>query len=207
MNKKSHRLFLAGALAGVLSFFILFGIRIIDVTYVDWLHNKGDLTQHYNGWLFFRNSKWFFPYGLMDTIAYPQMISVVYTDSIPLFALLFKFLSPVLPPEFQYFGLWGLFCYGMMGGMASVLLAEYIKDVRVILFGVLFFTFSPWMFQRIFSHSALAAHWIILICMYLCVNISSYKSSLIKWSRLFSVAAMIHLYFLPICEVFVLFSR
>ena len=52
---------------------------------------------------FFRNSGWHFPVGLMDTITYPELYSVVYTDAVPAFAVVFKILSPVFPKTFQYF--------------------------------------------------------------------------------------------------------
>ena len=60
---------------------------------------------------FFRNSGWHFPVGLMDTITYPELYSVVYTDAVPAFAVVFKILSPVFPKTFQYFGIWGLLCF------------------------------------------------------------------------------------------------
>lgn len=48
------------------------------------------------------------------------MVSVLYTDSIPLFAIFFKALSPLLPETFQYFGLFGLMCYMLNGGFAGI---------------------------------------------------------------------------------------
>lgn len=56
-----------------------------------------------------------FPLGCTDYLSYPNKMSVVFTDSIPCFAVLFKILSPVLPDEFQYFGLWGMLCFVLQG--------------------------------------------------------------------------------------------
>ncbi len=78
----------------------------------------GDPSQHYLGWEFYRRSDWFFPLGLTDQLAYPLKTSVIYTDSIPLFAVFFKLFRHILPAQFQYFGIWGvvvlLYCRDIM---------------------------------------------------------------------------------------------
>ena len=39
----------------------------------------------------YRNSDWHFPIGMIDSLVYPNQTSVIYTDSIPLFAIFFKY--------------------------------------------------------------------------------------------------------------------
>ena len=104
-------IFSCSGLFGALFFIFIFGTAILDFRYTDWLMNYNDLTQHYLGWEFFRISSWSFPLGLLENIVYPYRISVIYTDSIPLFAMFFRLLSPLLPSGFQYFGLFGIICY------------------------------------------------------------------------------------------------
>ena len=97
-----------------------------------------DLTQHYLGWVFYRKSPWHFPLGLVEGI-YSQPVSIVYTDSIPLFALLFKILSPLLPANFQYFGLFELLSYALMGGFGALFVRAFSKRSQICLLSSLFF--------------------------------------------------------------------
>ena len=41
--------------------------------------------------------------------------SIVYSDSIPLFALIFKLINFALPEKFQYFSLWFMVCFFLQG--------------------------------------------------------------------------------------------
>ncbi|HOV13874.1 MAG TPA: DUF6311 domain-containing protein, partial [Spirochaetota bacterium] len=111
-NKKNKiiMVFICGLL-GVLAFITIFGIKVLDVTYIDWITDGFDLQQHYFGWSFFRNDTWHFPLGKTINYGYPFGISVVYTDSIPLFAIFFKLFKGILPEQFQYFGIFSLMCF------------------------------------------------------------------------------------------------
>ncbi len=156
--------FLLGALVGGLVFVMLFGVRILDVTYDDWLLTGWyDLSQHYVGWELYRASGWHFPIGLCDNSFHPYMASVVYTDSIPLLSLIFKLLSPILPATFQFFGLYGLFCFMMQGGMAKLLLRRILPgEIHCCIASVPFIFCAP-VWQRMYYHTALASHYLILI--------------------------------------------
>lgn len=63
-------------------FVAIYGVRILNPMYTDWLMNGEDLTQHYLGWKAYRESGWHFPIGMTDTLAYPNLTTVVFTDSI-----------------------------------------------------------------------------------------------------------------------------
>lgn len=103
------------ALLGAVVFICLYGVKILNPTYVEWLYNGRDLMQHYLGWEFFRKSDWMFPIGLTDQLSYPSGTSVIFTDSIPIFAVLFKLFSPIMSEKFQYFGIWGILCFILQG--------------------------------------------------------------------------------------------
>lgn len=83
---------LLSGLIGAILFMLIYGVKILNPTYEDWLFEGGDLTQHYLGWIFYRRSDWHFPLGLIDNILGNIKISVMYTDSLPLFAIFFKLL-------------------------------------------------------------------------------------------------------------------
>ena len=124
---KKYRWPLTGALLGALVFVALYGVRVLNPTCVDWILNNAspDPSQHYLGWEFFRRSAVRLPYiGANYSAIYPYRTSILFTDSIPLLALLAKLFSPLLPQHFQYFGIWGLLCYALQGGFAQAILAR-----------------------------------------------------------------------------------
>ncbi len=197
---------MAGIIGGSI-FLLLYGIRILNPCYVDWLLTRGDLTQHYLGWEFFRKSDWFFPIGLTDQIAYPNLTSVIFTDSIPLLAVPCKLLESVLPDRFQYFGWWGLLCFVLQGYFAAKIL-RYMKvgKIQTVIASVLF-VLAPTMLDRMYKHTSLGGQWIILLCIYLYIRHSAdYKNvrkTVIYWGMIGLLIASVHLYFLPMCGLFV----
>lgn len=161
--------FLIGALIGAVLFVLIYGFSVLNVTNDAWLMTGKDLQQHYIGWKYYRDAAWNFPIGLHDGLTHPYMVSVLYTDSIPLFAIFFKALSPLLPETFQYFGLFGLMCYMLNGGFAALIVAKIRKNKLYCAMGSVFFILSTPVLQRMFGlltqnsrHTSLAAHFLIL---------------------------------------------
>jgi hypothetical protein len=76
-------------------------------------------------------SDWHFPVGLIDTLSYPISVSVIYTDSIPVLALIFKLFRNILPQHFQYFGMFGLLSFAFMGGISSLLVYSLIAGAGI----------------------------------------------------------------------------
>ncbi len=202
MSKKTQT-FLAGGAVGIVVFLLIFGVNVLNFTDDSWLLQgsgfTGDLTQHYIGWLFLRKSEWSFPLGLIDGLCYPDKISVIYTDSIPLFALFFKLFSPILPKSFQYFGLWGLVCSALQGGFGALLVLNKKNNVLLGTLGALFFVTASVFLQRMFYHSALAAHFMILapLCLWKYSDEITLKKKFIYWGILSFLCASVNLYFTP----------
>ena len=198
------------ALSGAVIFLWIYGVHILDPTYTDWLlaSEDGDLTQHYLGWKFFRHAPWRFPLGLIDTIAYPNATSIIFTDSIPLFALLFKVLRFLLPTEFQYFGWFGLLCFMLQGGFGALLVKKYVKSDLLTFVGGTFFVLSPVFIDRMYWMTSLAAHFLCLMALLLLVYYEEVfkktKYAVIGWGFLGALCSSIHLYFLPMCGVVLL---
>ena len=187
-----------GAIIGALFFIVIYGFKVLDVTNDDFLMGYHlDMTQHYLGWRLFRESAWHFPFGLCDTSIYPYMSSVVYTDSIPLFAVFFKALSPILPTKFQYFGLFGMICFMLQGGVAKLLLRKKIKNEILRNVGSLFFVSGIVFVHRMFWQTALSAHFLILLSFLLYIYRNDIEKTTIKvllWMGLGSLAISIHFY-------------
>lgn len=199
---------IVAALLGGIAFVLIYGIKILNPLYTDWLLTGGDPSQHYLGWEFFRRSSWYFPFGLTDQLAYPLKTSVIYTDSIPIFAVFFKLFRNILPQQFQYFGIWGLLCFVLQGYYAAKILGERSSSKTVILAGSVFFIVSPIMVFRMYYHTALAAHWLILLAIYFYSKHEKEYRDIFKpvmqWGILGILIGSIHLYFVPMCGAILL---
>jgi len=193
-------IFIVSGMIGVIIFLLTYDVQVLDVTNDSWLMQGGDITQHYLGWRFYRSSPWQLQFGLIEGILYPFKLSIIFTDSIPIFAVLFKILSPILPETFQYFGIWGVFSFFMTGGIASVVIKKFTKNKYICIIGSVFFSFSPFIFQRMYSHTALAGHWIILLAIAIWVYRSyfnSLKRQLLAWMFLLCIGELVHIYYVP----------
>lgn len=193
-----------GAAVGFVLFLVVYGYHVLNFTNDTWLLTGKDLQQHYLGWKFFRNAPWSFPLGMHDSFTTPDSISVLYTDSIPLFALFFKLLSPILPETFQYFGLFGLMCYILNGGMASLIVSRFNKSKVFCGVSSVFFILSTPVLQRLFGvlsensrHTSLAAHFLILgaIAIWMFKDFfEDYKKDAIAWALLAALCVLIQMY-------------
>ncbi|MBR4264656.1 MAG: hypothetical protein IKQ46_01225 [Bacteroidales bacterium] len=179
----------------------MYGTAILNPTNTD-IPNSGDILQHHLGWLAFRNNPWFFPIGMFNSLTYPNPISIIYTDSIPLLAVFFKILSPLLPVNFQYWGIWGLLCLVLQAYFGAKIICCFSDDRIIIFCGTIFLILSPILIYRLYGHESLAAHWIILAALYLFFReltgkAYNFRKECLIWLLLGGLTVSIHLYFLP----------
>ncbi|MBQ9846151.1 MAG: hypothetical protein IJO54_08750 [Oscillospiraceae bacterium] len=218
--KKTTRFFceygyvIISALIGLIAFISIYGIGTLDVTNDTWIitrYNESDIVQHYTGWINYRNSPWEFPLGNSSYMAYPDGGNIAFSDSIPLLAILFKALSPVLPEVFQYLGITILISFILQGISSSLLIHELTKNKILAAISSVFFVLSPILLERSFRHSALSAHYLILFAMYIYFKYRSNLNEKNNFNKLpfGSMAALCALsvgitpYFLPMVMIFV----
>src|SRR5437879_6782120 len=79
---------LIGPMLGVLFFSYMFDWKLVQPTYFEWLLRLDPATQ-FIGWHFFRYEPWHLPLGAALDYGIEMASSIVYTDSIPLFAIAF----------------------------------------------------------------------------------------------------------------------
>jgi len=200
--QSNKELFLAAFLAAVI-FIIIYGFEVLIPSNTDYLKVGGDLSQHYYGWEMFRQGKWRPFLGKTDTLAYPYSTSVIFTDSIPLFAIIFKALLTGYDGPFQYFGIWGIMCFILQAFFAAKLIKKSIpEDIKyaslsTVLLSMLF-VLCPFFIRRMFWHCALSAHFLILIAFDLFDNTLKYSRARMchYWLVLGILCSSIHLYFL-----------
>ena len=200
--RKNLTYFIIGAVLGAMVFIAIFGTSIIVPTNTNWLFaNTDDSTQHHLGWVFFRKTPWTFPIGLTEGITCDGAVSCMFSDSIPLFGLIFKVLSPILPDNFQYLGLWGVLCFTLNGGFAALLLKRINSNILFTSVGSLFYSAFPPTIGRITHHNSLGAIWLFIAAMILCLDHKrEYKKRfmpMLLWAVLCMLAVLIHTYFIP----------
>ncbi|MEZ4684501.1 MAG: DUF6311 domain-containing protein [Bacteroidia bacterium] len=115
------------ALAALLLVGWKFGFQILDPTHDSWLYFLGsDITPDYFAWIWYRDTPWQWPLGVIENYSFPVRTSVGLTGGIPLLAAPFKLLSPILPETFQYHG-WWLYMNYVLQGWAGVFLLRIFK--------------------------------------------------------------------------------
>ena len=180
-------------------FCAIYGIQIINPANTGWIMSQtNDLPQHYLGWKAYRAAPWHFPVGMVNTLSYPDQTSIIFTDSIPVFAVFFKLISPLIPDHFQYFGIWGLLCFFLQAFFAAKLVRHFTSDKLVIIGSSVLFLFTPVFIFRMFGHSALSAQWLILWGIELILNTKFETESRSLYIRIFLIAVLssgIHLFF------------
>ncbi len=198
-----HWHYLIAILFSIIVFGYLYGFSIVNPLNNNWvLEPGGDRTQHYIGWETFRDSPLSFPViGKNHNISYPNTTSIAMTDSIPLVAIPLKIIDKVieLPEGFQYIGLYGLISFILTAAVSVRIMFRLTKDKLLSLLSSAFFIISPIMLFRMFAHTALASHWIILYAIYLLITYKDYRDlnwikKSTKWMLPVVASSMIHPY-------------
>jgi hypothetical protein len=185
----------AAAVGGLVFALWMVPTEMLNPTVWEWLL-QGDLAPHFLGWHFFRTESWSFPPGRLWSYGEAMGSSVVYTDSIPLFALLLKPLSAALPQHFQYAGLWS--ALALMLGPVFAWRCGFLatrNHVAGLFFAILVVTVPMATIRVLAGHIALASHWIVLW------SLSEYLEPgprIAWWRRSFclAIAALVHAYVL-----------
>jgi hypothetical protein len=191
----------------LLLFFYLTQGKILNISYFGWMESLENLdpTNNLIGWLFFKNTALLQnPLGLNEAYGRTLGGSIVYSDSVPLLAIICKFLFKNSAQNFQYFGWWLLSCFVLQAVFATLLLRRISNDIFFRIFAATFFIFAPILTYRMVmseygGHYALCAHWLLLasILLYLRKEFSG-----ILWFVLIAVASGIHFY---LCFMVMLF--
>jgi len=178
---------------GLFGFWLIMGSEVLDPLNIAWLGDGYDPTQHYLGWVFYRHSPWTFPIGLNPSYGLEISSAVVFSDSIPVLAFLFKPFASILPEPFQYIGLWNCLCFVLQAWFAWLLVSLITNNFLSRILATALIVFSPPMLFRLGLHAALAGHFLVLAGLYL--NLRKNKIHQNRWwLLLMSVAALTHFY-------------
>ncbi|WP_458071342.1 DUF6311 domain-containing protein [Rhodanobacter sp. BL-MT-08] len=186
-------------LMGLVAFWIWGGAYTFAPGHLGWIMSGLDTPSHYQGWQFFRHSTWWqWPIGNNPANGSDAPGTIVLSDSIPLVAIPLKLLSPLLPDDFQYFGLWALSCFFLQGWFAGKLMGRLSSDPVVKLLGTAFFLGASIFLMRVYLHPALSAQWVLLAAFYLLFD-SRFRAN--PWCVLLCAAVLVHAYLFAMLSV------
>lgn len=188
---------LAPIFLGIIAFGLITGGYILFPDNIGWLAGGFDPTQHYLGWAFYKFGPWTFPVGLNPNFGMAYSNAIVFSDSIPIFAVLFKVINSIIDisSPFQYLGMWTFLCFVLQAYFSWLLIGKFSDRFDVRLFGSIILLFAPPLLARIGSHTALAAHFLILIALYLYIS-KPIKFKNFKWLAVIMIASLTHFYLL-----------
>ena len=187
---------IAPIILSICAFLLIIGPNALIPTNIAWLAS-GDPAQHYLGWAFYRLSSWTNPIGLNPNYGMDISSSIVYSDSIPLMAILLKPFSAWLPATFQYLGFWALLCFVLQGYFAYLLLGRITKEPVLKMLGASFFIFAPAFLWRLGVHAAYASHFLILAALtlvFLTTDVAFKTKNALAWIALICAALLISFY-------------
>ena len=200
--------FYFSTLIGALLFAFIVGWDILNFKNIYWLIDCPiicDAQQHLLGWLFFKESNILqFPILKNSSFGLYTGSSLIYTDSLPIFAIFFKLFNFLLDFQFQYFGLWVLISFVLQAIIADKILKIYIDDNNFRLISIIFFCISPIFLNKLFfSHLALASHWIILLNIYFYL---AKEFKIINWITIITLSSLVHGYYIGFTSIIFLMA-
>ena len=197
-----------GLVLGLIVFLSIYNMMISNPFYDDWLLDEpiglSDAKVHYYGWLAYRNESIQFPLGKMIKLGYPQT-SIVFADSIPLVAMFLKPIAKFIPGNFQYFGIWVLICYMLMGHFSFNLLRLYSQKIQFLIPASLLIISSPILTQSFLcGYFSLLAHFLLIWSFYLVLK-KNEDNDIFQWALLLSISVLIQIYLFAMIMLIFLF--
>ena len=186
-------------ITSLLIFFYLLGFDFIKINNQEWF-NSGDISTYQLGWKYFREDIWRFPIGLNPNYGIYLNGSVIFSDSIPFFAIFFKIFKNILPTNFQYFSIWIFVCLYLQLFFSFKIIYNLTGNFLYSFIGSLFFISAATLIHRGAIHLSLFAHWIILSGFYIEILESRFKNLFRILNILLSLT--IHFYFTIILFLF-----
>ena len=177
---------------GTFAFLLVVGPNVLDPRNIAWL-KQGDASTNYLGWAFFRKGPWTLPIGLNPNYGLEIGNSIVFSDSNPLLALLFKPVAPFLSEPFQYIGLWLLACFILQSWFALKLVKLASSNITATSLAALLFVFAPAMLYRLHGHYNLVAHFFILAALFMTLKPSP-PGRQTGWGLLLMTSVLTHAY-------------
>ena len=166
------------------------GIENISFRSTSWLYGKNDSAFYQLGWYFFQNDIWRFPIGKNPNYGDAISSSIVYTDSIPIFAFLFKLVKPIIPDNFQYFSFWYFLCFYFQLFFSFKIIKNFTGSDLYSFIGAIFFIVSPIFLFKINWHGSAAMGGLLLCTIYLSLT-KKINEAKLQWISLIIISSLV----------------
>lgn len=172
----------------------LFDPLTLDPTRIGWLIRGTDNGENALGLHAFLRDPTAGWWPRTTLLGAPEGVTLLFTDSNPLVALLARPLASWLPADFQLVGPWIALCLALHALFAVLLLRDHAPSFVALWCGVALFLLVPTLANR-FLHANLMAHWLILWSLWLFLD-PRRAGDLRWWTAVIVVAALFHNYLL-----------
>lgn len=180
------------ALGGALFFLWMGYARMLDVRDLAWIFHE-DPFQHTIGWDRYRDAP-LLQYPLTKNPQYGLELgsAIVFSDSIPIVALVLRPLSAILPRPMQYLGWWVLLSCVMQAYWSLRLVLLRTDRLRDAVIGSVFFLTTPVLLERFGGQTAVGSHWLVLWALWL--YLVGRGARLGTWIGLLLLTVSVHAY-------------
>lgn len=182
----------------------VYALTIFDLSFISgtgpfWNGAWGDRLTNLIGALYYAHDGWRLPLFYVPKLGFPEGANIVYTDSIPFAALVFKVIYKLTGDWFNYFGLWVFLCFPLLSLFGALAAKEAgVNDkVGIATAGILAVACPAFLFR--FMHLALMGHFLIAWSIWLYLRLRNSPKSLgtvFQFSIVCALALMIQAYFL-----------
>ena len=171
----------------------IIGYKNLIPTETEWIFTTGDLISYYLPLYFYNSSGW--SLNILENSNYGLEIyhNMFFYDTIKFLNPIFKIFSKVFHSNFQYVSSWQVLNI-LLQGFFSYKIIYYKTDSKNYSFvSSLFFISTPFFLDRLFIHTFVGSHWLILWSIYLIIK-NDIRKSLLKWSLLLFLSVFINIY-------------
>lgn len=194
VDRQWKHLAIGVAAAAAIFALIVLGPGYILGTNAYWQHPLYDAGAHLSGWLFFKEDAWHFPIFETFRMNAPDGASVLFTDSIPLLAGIFKLLGLGALGNWHYFGAFVALAY-VLNSVAFLWLLKQL-NVRNILGAAAAFVFTCFIALHNLQFESFYSHFFILFSLgfYFKLTRQFSKKYLAVFIAMVVTAALVHPY-------------
>jgi hypothetical protein len=126
-----------------------------------WNRVQGDNAANWIGYVAFAQDVWRWPIFRTELLMPPEGVNILFTDPIPILALLGKIIFKSTGCLLNYFGPWLLLAYTLQPVCGYLLLRNLrLTESAALAGGMLFLLFPVFIFR--YGHFPLLAHWLLL---------------------------------------------
>ena len=154
----------------------------------------GDAATDLIVWKYFFNDVWRFPIGLNPNYGLGQGSSIIYSGSVPILSIFFKFIKYFLPADFNFFSIWIFLCFFLQSFFSYLIIKKFTNHDIYSLIGSIFFLTAPIFIKTAGVHIALLGQWFILLSLYIQTLVDN-KKKIIYWIIVILLSSSVHFYF------------